>query len=116
MVFPEWLRTCRSAPGLSQKRLAKALGMDQSTVARWEQGRHRPTKESLRKVQALFIEVHPLDFESKRAPGEKWRKADKTLGIRGFLPDQRSDLLSFVEFPRWTKSGRRFLRKWLPIS
>ena len=62
MVFPEWLRTCRSAAGLSRKRLAKALEMDQSTVARWEQGRHRPTKESHRKVQALFIEVPRARF------------------------------------------------------
>ncbi len=48
------------------------------------------------------------DFESWRAPSEKLRKADKTLGIRGFSPDQMSDSLSQVEFPKWTKSGRRF--------
>ena len=55
------------------------------------------------------------DFESGRAPSEKLRKVNKTLGIRGFSPDQMSDLLSQVEFPRWTKSGRTFLRKWLPF-
>ena len=34
------------------------------------------------------------DFESRRAPGEKLRKANKTLGIRGSSPEQRSDSLS----------------------
>jgi hypothetical protein len=50
------------------------------------------------------------DFESERAPGEKLREANKTLGFRGFSPDQRSDLLSQFELPKWTKSGRSFLR------
>ncbi len=48
------------------------------------------------------------DFESWRAPGEELRKANKTLGIRGFSPDQMSDSLSQFEFPKWTKSGRIF--------
>ena len=53
-------------------------------------------------------ESHPSpDFESGRAPSEKLRKANKTLGIRGFSPNQMSDSLSQIEFPRWTKSGRR---------
>ncbi len=53
-------------------------------------------------------ESHPSpDFESWRAPSEKLRKANKALGIRGFSPNLTSDLFSFVEFPRWTKSGRR---------
>ncbi len=53
-------------------------------------------------------ESHPSpDFESGRAPAEKLRKAHKTLGIRGFSPEQGSDSLSRIEFPRWTKSGRR---------
>ena len=49
------------------------------------------------------------DFESGSVPGEKLRKANKTLGICGFSPEQMSDSLSHIEFPRWTKSGRMFL-------
>jgi len=49
------------------------------------------------------------DFESGTAPSEKLRKANKTLGIRGFSPGQMSDSLSQVEFPKWTESGRTSL-------
>ncbi len=62
-------------------------------------------------------ESHPSpDFESGRASSEKLRKANKTLGIRGFLPDQMSDSLSQFEFARWTKRGWMFLAKIAPHS
>ena len=60
-------------------------------------------------------ESHPWpDFESQREPGEKLRKANKTLGLRGFSPTAISDSLSQIEFPRWPKSGRMFLQKRPP--
>ena len=37
---------------------------------------------------------HTPDFESWRAPSEKLRKANKTLGIHGFSPDEMSDSFS----------------------
>ena len=52
--FSEWLRTCRTALGLSRKKLAEKLGMDESTVSGWECGRHQPTKESLERIKAFF--------------------------------------------------------------
>ena len=42
----ERLRVCREALGLSQKNMAKALGVDESTLAGWEIGKVRPTKKS----------------------------------------------------------------------
>src|SRR5262249_48111310 len=39
--FGEWLKACRTAAGLSQRRLAKSLGMDPTAVRDWENGKHR---------------------------------------------------------------------------
>ncbi|MBI4445124.1 MAG: helix-turn-helix transcriptional regulator [Acidobacteria bacterium] len=52
--FPGWLRTRRTALGLSQERLAKALGMDESTLRKWGVGMHTPTRPSLERLKAFF--------------------------------------------------------------
>jgi DNA-binding XRE family transcriptional regulator len=43
----QWLRAARSALGLSQELLARRVGLDESTVAKWERERHRPLKKKL---------------------------------------------------------------------
>ena len=63
-----WVRLVRRSAGMSQRRFAAALGVDPSTVQGWETGRHRPTTESLRKVEAL----------------------EEGLGLRGTLLSERS--------------------------
>ncbi len=59
--FPNWLRTCRTTAGLSQEELAEDLGVDESTVAGWEQGRHGPTKRNQLKIQKFFCSSEPAD-------------------------------------------------------
>ena len=46
----EGLRAHRKRLGLSRKKLAALLGIDQSTLASWEREKHRPTRESLQLV------------------------------------------------------------------
>jgi len=41
-TFPERLRAVRTARGFSQEALARQLGIDPTTVARWEAGRGHP--------------------------------------------------------------------------
>jgi transcriptional regulator with XRE-family HTH domain len=45
--LPERLATARRALGLSQRKMAKKLGVDPSTLMGWEAGRHQPTEKSL---------------------------------------------------------------------
>ena len=52
--FAEWLRVCRTASGLSQAKLGQELGVDESTVRKWEMGRHLPGRTSLTRVRAFF--------------------------------------------------------------
>jgi len=48
------LKAHRRKLGLSRKKLAVLLGIDQSTLAAWERGEHCPTKKSL-KLISMFL-------------------------------------------------------------
>jgi DNA-binding transcriptional regulator YiaG len=52
--LPEKLKARRQSIGLSRKRLAKLLGVDESSLANWETGRRRPNKTS-RKIIEGFL-------------------------------------------------------------
>lgn len=45
------LRACRERFGCSQRELARRLGIDESTVASWESGEHRPSRLKARQVR-----------------------------------------------------------------
>jgi transcriptional regulator with XRE-family HTH domain len=45
----------RRVHGLSQKKLAEQLGVDQTTLAGWERGEHRPTKKLLDKINPILL-------------------------------------------------------------
>jgi DNA-binding transcriptional regulator YiaG len=46
----------RQVLGLSRKKLAGLIGIDQSSLARWERGEHHPTKKSLKIINAFLNE------------------------------------------------------------
>jgi len=56
----EGLRAHRKRLGLSQKKLAALLGIDQSTLASWEREKHRPTRKSLQLVDEFLREADKL--------------------------------------------------------
>lgn len=54
--FGQRLRRARTAKGLSHRNLAHAIEVDESTVWKWEDGRHQPTerlRERLREIGLL---------------------------------------------------------------
>jgi transcriptional regulator with XRE-family HTH domain len=51
LSLPEQLKMCRRSLGLSQRKLAKALGVDESSLRNWESGRRKPSKKSLRIIE-----------------------------------------------------------------
>jgi len=53
----EKLLLYRKVCGLSQRKFAKQLGVDPSTLAGWETGRHRPSPAPLRTIRKLSIRV-----------------------------------------------------------
>lgn len=43
--LPERIRAYRKLHGLTQHKLAQRLGVDESTVQKWEAGKHRPSRK-----------------------------------------------------------------------
>lgn len=50
----ERLKGHRTRLGLSRQRLAALLEIDQSNLAGWETGKHRPTKRSLTQIERFL--------------------------------------------------------------
>jgi len=53
-AFGEAIKAYRLRHGLSQKKLAKALGIDPTTLARWEKGRSKPGAILSRRLAKLL--------------------------------------------------------------
>ena len=51
----ERIREYRRIHGLTQKKFADQLGIDQTTLASWERGEHRPTKKLLDKINPILL-------------------------------------------------------------
>ena len=54
LPFGAWLREVRNGLGLSRRKLATRLGMDVTTIDRWEWGRGQPTADSLARIRWLL--------------------------------------------------------------
>jgi ribosome-binding protein aMBF1 (putative translation factor) len=52
--FGAWMKQGRTTMGLSQEALARAITMDESTMADWERGEHMPIQKNVEKVKAFF--------------------------------------------------------------
>ena len=57
MVFGERLKELRTERKISQMELAKATGITQSAIAKWELGRTEPSASALIKLSAYFSET-----------------------------------------------------------
>ena len=54
MFFGDHLKKCRSNAGLSQKTLAKLLGISQQAVGSWETGRTSPSPEMIAEIASVL--------------------------------------------------------------
>ena len=52
--FGDWLRQARSGLGLSRRKLGAELGLDVTTIDRWERGQGRPTDASRARIRRLL--------------------------------------------------------------
>lgn len=48
------IRAWREGLGMSQEELAKAAGVDETSIAKWEAGKAKPMKKSLTKITIFF--------------------------------------------------------------
>ena len=57
MKFKERLKELRTLKGLSQMQLARAVGISQSAIAKWELGKTEPTATAIILLAAFFGET-----------------------------------------------------------
>jgi transcriptional regulator with XRE-family HTH domain len=57
MVFGERLKELRTERKISQMELAKATGISQSAIAKWELGKTEPTASALIRLSEYFSET-----------------------------------------------------------
>jgi len=57
---PDMLQIARNAAGMSQTQLAKAIGVAQNTLSRWESGLRTPSEEEVNRLSIEF--GRPLEF------------------------------------------------------
>jgi DNA-binding XRE family transcriptional regulator len=59
------IREYRRIRGLTQKKLAALLGVDQTTLAGWARGKHQPLKRHLENLISFFAFYPPSDSKHK---------------------------------------------------
>ena len=57
-ISAENIKRRRQLLGISQELLAKQIGVDPGTVARWEMGKGAPRKKLLRRLDQFFASLH----------------------------------------------------------
>lgn len=99
---------------MSQAKLAKAIGVSQSTVGMWENGTNHPEHNTLLKI-ADFFQV-PVDYLVGNEVEELRRVSTATrIKVYGHVPagiplEAVEDVIDWEEIPSdWTKNGSEFL-------
>lgn len=75
LAGPE-IRFLRVEMGMSQKRLADCLGVDEQTISLWERSRRRPTVAAERMLRLLYLE-HADGKTRVAAMIAKWNDTDR---------------------------------------
>jgi transcriptional regulator with XRE-family HTH domain len=83
--------------GLSQQKLADALGVAPNTISRWETATYRPTVEDLDKM-ARFFGVSILDFFPKEEQPQEAKLAALLRTAKQLKPDDLDELRRYAEF------------------
>ncbi len=97
-LMSERVRKARIDAGFTQTELAQRLGVTQSTVNRWESGRHDPSRDMVVRIaEAVGISTSWLEVGSDADPGSEGPSADgrKTSGSQ----EQLAHLLRYVDNP-----------------
>jgi transcriptional regulator with XRE-family HTH domain len=96
MKAAEWVKAGRERLGLSQRGLARLLGVNNSAVAQWELSSSKPTLAHLLDMAAQFsASVGPLFGPGGDYPGELVEDPDELLLLhrwRQLAPEHRASV------------------------
>jgi len=97
MTIADLIRAKRDERGLSQRELAKLMGVSPSAVAQWETGDKTPTNRHMSGLKtALGFQAGPIIVEGSPYAGQLVENLDE-LALLGFwrsLTDNKRDALT----------------------
>lgn len=110
--FAEWLSRTMSERDIAGGVLARALGVNDSAISRWKNGKASPGLESVMKL-AEYLDVHPIRLavtaglmdaskvgvEAFPLPEDSNRTfvRDQIMAIKGLTSEERQALISAYE-------------------
>lgn len=116
--FSTNLKYLREKRGLSQNKLAEKIGVNQTTIARWEDDNRIPTIDNAVDV-ASALNVPLTDLIGKDLRFDNAEVIDVNSNIikipvygtikAGTPIESQTDIIDYVDIPRsWTKGGKEF--------
>ncbi len=79
MTMNEWVRQARQHARMTQDELAEKMEMSKGNVSGWENGRHKPSFEQMKRISSLTGFPLPIDGAANVTPapiGEPWVDSD----------------------------------------
>ena len=116
MLFADFMNHAMIQAGITNYKLAKRLGISQTTVANWLAGTSEPRPKKKAEVFAVFgVNESDLEFglpeiffqdeliENEKSPASKDAELDETTTkifkiIEGASPDKRKKILAAMQF------------------
>lgn len=116
--FSSNLKHLREKKGLSQNKLGSIIGVNQTTIARWEDDNRVPTIDNAMDVaEALNVPLPDLLGRDLRFDNASFVNIDDNMlkipvlgTIKAGIPiEAQEDILEYIEIPKsWVKGGKQF--------
>ena len=116
--FSTNLKFLREEKGLSQNKLARIVGVNQTTIARWEDDNRVPTIDNAIDVaKALDIPLPTLLGKDLRFDNAEIVELDSNIikipvfgTIKAGIPiESQSNIIEYIDIPsNWTRGGKKF--------
>lgn len=82
MIQVEDIYAVRKKLGLSQEKLAEALGVSRNSVSRWERGEFRPSAENLAALERLLVQLEGGPAAPEETPAPKQEPAPPPVKVK----------------------------------
>lgn len=95
------IRELRRAKGITMKQLGIAVGLAESTISQYENGRRQPDNETLIKLSSFFgVTVGYVLGAEKSTPSESGKRAENDISLT------KAELDMIMKFRRLDDRGR----------
>ena len=116
--FSKNLKYLRESKGISKNKLGEMVGVNQTTIGRWETNEITPSIDNVEEVASvlniplpdLLIKDLTFDNASFVDIGDNMLKIPVLGTIKAGIPiESQQDILEYIEIPKsWVKGGKQF--------